>query len=158
MRRWVVAPVALMMLAPVVAAAAGRPAAETCVNAGYRMGSTAFDMCVARIGGDDPLAALEGGELEGRAVPGRKPAEADPLSAIVPAKPAAPAMVPHLPAVPGEMPASFNAPTVVGAMPAPPVPAAPPAGPGGWWPTPPTAPTWPAVTPPTLPGWNFGSQ
>lgn len=157
MRMRVVVPAALMVLMPVLVEAAGRPAGETCVNAGYRVGSAAFDMCVARIGGDDPLAALEGGELSGHSEGSRKAGTpADPLGAIQPAKPLQPGMVPHLPAPHDELPQSFNSPTVLGGMPPSPPPAPP--GQGGWGPTPPTAPTWPVVMPPNLPGWNFGAQ
>ncbi|MGE5476063.1 MAG: hypothetical protein ACM3Q1_05375 [Bacteroidales bacterium] len=157
-RLHLLAPMALMVTLPLMAQAAGRPAAETCFNAGYRMGTVGFDMCVARVGGDDPLSALEGGELAAHGDKGaRRPNEIDPLAAVVPGQPrpqVAGAAVPLSPAR-EEIPASFNTPTPVPAPPAPPpysAPSAPPMGPT--WPTP---PTMPQVTPPTPP-WNFGSQ
>lgn len=158
-----VVPMALMMLTPALAMAAGRPVAETCINAGYRAGSAAFDMCVARIGGDDPLAALEGGELSAHADKSdRRAAEPDPLAAITPARPTLPTGVALPTATREELPASFNTPTGMpqSAIPATPSPAPSPTpwNQGGTWPTPPTAPTFPAVTAPTPPWWNFGSQ
>ncbi|MGE5514791.1 MAG: hypothetical protein ACM31D_03115 [Bacteroidota bacterium] len=156
--------VALVMLVPAVAMAAGRPVAETCVNAGYRAGTAAFDMCVARVGGDDPLSALDGGELSAHGdKSGHKAATPDPLAATTPARPVAPIAGVTVPTVREDLPASFNAPTVWGQPVAPSVPPPPPSSPppppqNSWWPTPPTAPTLPSVTAPTTPMWNFGSQ
>lgn len=156
----VVAPVALMMLAPAVSLAGGRPVAETCINAGYRSGSVAFDMCVARLSGDDPLAALEGGELNAHAekVGDRKP-EADPLASVAPVRTPTPTVI-AVPSTPmrEDMPASFN--TSPGlAPPAPSAPVTTPSwGQGPIWPTPPTAPTLPIINAPNLPAWNFGAQ
>lgn len=153
--------VALVMLVPVVAVAAGRPVAETCVNAGYRVGTAAFDMCVARVGGDDPLAALDGGELSAHGdQSGHKAAASAPLAAVTPARPLLPAPEITVPAVREDLPASFNAPMAWGQ---PVVPSTPPQSlspqpQNSWWPTPPTAPTLPSVTGPTTPLWNFGSQ
>lgn len=170
MRVRLLAPLALMMLAPAAVWAAGR-AAETCVSAGYRVGTAAFDTCVARVGGDDPLAALEGGALSAHADKGsdkgtHKPGEANPLTALAPARPAVPtAVLPQQPAR-EELPLSFNTPGAVIAAPPPPSlpggggggPSPAPAGSGGWWPTAPTAPTLPAVVGPNVPVWNFGGQ
>lgn len=174
MRMRLMAPLALMVLAPALALAlaGGRPASETCVNAGFRMGSAAFDTCVARVGGDDPLAALEGGELAARAdKDGKAPkaGEASPLAAMTPTRQTVPGMVLPRPDAREELPASYNAPAVYG-MPAPPPPPSWPGGGGngggggsptpstGMWPTPPTAPTLPSVVAPNVPAWNFGNQ
>lgn len=171
MRERLMAPLALMVLVPATVWAAGR-AAETCVSAGYRVGTAAFDTCVARVGGDDPLSALEGGALSVQADKGhadkgdRKAAEANPLTALTPARPAVPTAV--LPVQPAreELPLSFNTPSPMAAPPPPPppgggnsgAPPSPSAGFGGWWPTAPTAPTLPAVVGPNVPAWNFGGQ
>lgn len=140
--RWV-APLALMLLAPAMADAAGTD------------------------GKDDPLAALEGGELGLHA--NKKAAKTGgvaPLAAVTPAHPALNGALPR-PETREELPASYNAPTVFG-MPVPPPPPAswpgggstggPPPTTSGLWPTPPTAPTLPAVVAPTVPVWNFGTQ
>ncbi|MCR6631077.1 MAG: hypothetical protein NVV74_14090 [Magnetospirillum sp.] len=167
MRMSVLAPTALMVLAATLgtAWAAGRGTAETCINAGYRMGSPAFDMCVARMSGDDPLAALEGGQLDGRSEGKPADSDLDPLGAITAAKP--PAMDGMLPALTGgreEMPASFSNPPMLGGVPTlpgngPATPSTPSPSPGGFtWPTPPTAPTLPSVVAPNVPIWNFGAQ
>lgn len=169
LRMRMVAPMALMMLAPALAMAAGRPAVETCINAGYRAGSAAFEMCVARVGGDDPLSALEGGELSGHADKAeRKAAESDPLATVAPVRTVVPPGVVVPTATREELPASFNTPSglppsAIPATPSPPSWGQGPWGPGGGgqgatWPTPPTAPTFPVVTAPNWPGWNFGSQ
>lgn len=170
MRVRLVAPLALMMLAPALAVAGGRPASETCVNAGFRAGSVAFDTCVARVGGDDPLAALEGNELSAHGdTKAEKPGEANPLAAMTPARQVVPGVALPRQDAREELPASYNTPTVFG-MPAPPPPAPPPSWPGGGggggggapgaapWPTPPTAPTLPSVVAPNVPLWNFGNQ
>lgn len=150
---------ALMAMLPLAAHAAGRTAAETCITAGYRAGSAAFDMCVARVGGDDPLAALEGGELSGHANKGehRKAGDPDPLAAVAPARSTVPSGVITVPQARDELPASFNTPST---LPQAPPPSLPPSSPnqGALWPTPPTAPTFPAVVAPTVPMWNFGNQ
>lgn len=165
MRTRLMAPVVLTLLIPTLAWAAGRPATETCVNAGYRVGSTGFDMCVARMGGDDPLAGLESGQLGSHGDGERKPAEVDPLAAIVPARPPLPGGAVTVPAVREDLPASFNAPSVWAPAPLgsglsslPGAPSPSPVGQGTWWPTPPTAPTLPAVVAPNAPLWNFDSQ
>lgn len=160
LRTLVVAPLALLMLAPAVTLAGGRPVAETCINAGYRSGTAAFDMCLSRLSGDDPLAALEGGELNAHAdKAGDNTPEADPLASVAPVRTATPTVM-AVPSVPQreEIPASFN--TSPGlAPPAPPAPApTPPWAQGPTWPTPPTAPTLPIINAPNLPAWNFGAQ
>lgn len=169
MRMRVMAPLALMVLAPALAWAGGRPASETCVSAGFRLGTAAFDTCVAQ-GGGDPLAALEGGELGARAdKDGKTPRvdEANPLAAMTPPRQVISGAVTPRQDAREELPASYNTPTVFG-MPAPPPP--PPSWPGGGgsggsptpsagiWPTPPTAPTLPSVAAPNVPAWNFGNQ
>lgn len=172
MRMRMMAPLALALMTSTVAVAGGRPVTETCVNAGFRPGTPAFETCVVRVGGDDPMAALEGGELGARADVQAADAAADksgdPLAAMVPAKPPLPGVtVPVAPAR-EEVPASFNTPTRVGGLP-PTLPGGggggglnpAPVG-GGWWPTAPTAPTLPGPVSPTVPGtvpaWNFGGQ
>lgn len=160
LRTLVVAPLALLMLAPAVSLAGGRPVGETCVNAGYRSGTPAFDMCVTRLSGDDPLAALEGGELNAHADKKRDAMpDPDPLASVAPVRSAAPTMI-AVPSAPAreEMPASFNASSGF-TPPAPPAaPPSPPWSQGPTWPTPPTPPTLPIVNAPNLPGWNFGAQ
>lgn len=54
----------LLVMTTILAAAAttGQAwagAAEICTNAGYRVGSAAFDLCLARVTPDDPLAELD---------------------------------------------------------------------------------------------------
>lgn len=52
--------------------AAGRSAADICVNAGYRAGTVAFEACMTRVSGDDPLQALEeAGKSDHAAVDGK---------------------------------------------------------------------------------------
>ncbi|HLO76871.1 MAG TPA: hypothetical protein VK196_10505 [Magnetospirillum sp.] len=160
MRVLLMAPVALMMLSPAVAMAAGRSVTDTCVNAGYRQGTAAFDMCVARVGGDDPLAALEGAQLGAHGdakvrAPSSKPGSVDALRAVVPAQ-NHPITAPVMPPGHEEMPPSFDmAPSlgIGGGMPDGGVPAPP--APSAWWPTPPASPV---LFPPAQPGWNFGAQ
>ncbi|MGE5504788.1 MAG: hypothetical protein ACM31L_10225 [Actinomycetota bacterium] len=48
----------VLLLAAGTAAAGGRSAGEVCVGAGFRVGTAAFTSCIARVEGDDPLAAL----------------------------------------------------------------------------------------------------
>jgi hypothetical protein len=160
----VLAPMALMVmtLGAGSALAAGRGAAETCVTAGYRAGSAAFDMCVARISGDDPLAALEGGDTaaHGNGKQARPAETPDPLAVMAPAKPPAAGVLPVIAPPRETLPSSFSAPPVMAPPPATgaggPPPA--PAGGTGWWPAAPTPPTLPAIVSPTPPSWNFGTQ
>lgn len=161
MRMVVLAPMALMVmtLGAGSALAAGRGAAETCVTAGYRAGSAAFDMCVARISGDDPLAALESGDTaaHGNGKQARPAETPDPLAVMAPAKPPVAGVLPVITPTRETLPSSFNAPPTMGAPPSPP-PAPAGAGGTGWWPAAPTPPTLPAIVSPTPPSWNFGTQ
>lgn len=150
MRAGLLTATALMALGfalPVLAA--GRPASEICTNAGFRMGSTAFDMCVARVSGDDPLAALEETGALDELNDGMRPKdEADPLSTMVPPKLPVAAPI-RLPAPATEaLPPSFNTGVT-------PLPASPNWGVGGEWVGSP-APTLPGTAWPTNPWWNFG--
>lgn len=153
------APLALLALVPATALAGGR-AAETCVNAGYRAGTAAFDTCVVRMSGDDPLSALEGGQLSayGDGKPDRPAGEASPLAAMSPARAVSPTAVLPQRSPPPEMPASFNTPTVLEPARPPNLPGGgdPPASPAGWWPMAPTPPTMPSVTMPG--GWTFNGE
>lgn len=167
-------------LAAVPALAAGAGPASICSNAGFRAGTASFDMCVANVGGDDPLSALEPAEAERVPVDGAgnviAPAN-DALGALDGDR-IKPAVAPvRPPKRDGEFqsvtgPGGFPGGTVPngGGLPdgdVPPPnnrPSAPPPSaplPGGGFVTAPTAPT--APTPPqfnaftvTMPAWNWG--
>jgi hypothetical protein len=116
MRLVVLAPLALMALGVDAAQAAGRGAADTCAVAGYRAGTAAFDMCVARVSGDDPLSALEPGDSGTHGDGARKPAgmAPDPLAVMAPAKTPVAVPLPRIDTPREEMPASFNTPALIG--------------------------------------------
>lgn len=161
-------------------AAAGLGAADICTNAGFRMGTAAFTMCVGRVAGDDPLAGLEGA-LDPEKVAAPQDGEAadlidDPLAAME-ADRVKPGVAPVRPVIRdgefpqvtgarfpggdlpgGDLPGGGGLPG--GGIPGGGIPGGTPGG-GGAPPPPssggittPTAPT--APTPPTLPGWMFG--
>jgi hypothetical protein len=100
----------VLLLAAGTAVAGGRSPGEVCMGAGFRVGTTDFSSCVARVEGDDPLAALLPMAREGRG-DAAKPGEADEGSAT--ADPTA--VQPHLAAgvrFPGSEPRT----AVVGTM------------------------------------------
>lgn len=161
--------VAAALLWPAVVLGAGRSAGEVCANAGYRSGTAAFDTCVARIEGDDPLSGLEQ-NLEDERVPAKaKPATA--IDALVIPEPGKPAVAPikppardvELPAVAG---GAFITGVPSGEASAPPPPAAPPPSspppslPGGGGITQPIPPTPPEINTftVTVPAWTWGGQ
>ncbi|CAA7619432.1 hypothetical protein [Magnetospirillum sp. UT-4] len=147
---------ALALAIAVPAWAAGRGAAEICAGAGFRAGTAAFDLCVGRMAGDDPLAALDEGERVPVSGPGAEPVGDEALGQLAPpAPPVLPGL--RLPASREDLPPSFSTPAVTpSAPPLPPVspPANAPPGNPPPGPTPPTLPGF-RVTFPTLP---FGGQ
>lgn len=129
--------------------------AEICSNAGYRVGSAAFDMCVARFTPDDPLADLDRAMADGEAEGDRPPA--DFLTGLEQARGEA-ALVPIEPLHrDGELPAStptpaFGSAPVNGGAGSPPSQPAPSAPPSMTMPTAPTPPTFPSFT---MPSWMW---
>jgi hypothetical protein len=64
---------AAAILAAAPALAEGRSTGEICHSAGFRPGTAAFTSCVMRMGGDDPLAALEDPKANAEVVPDGAP-------------------------------------------------------------------------------------
>jgi hypothetical protein len=152
--------------------AAGRSAADICVNAGYRAGTVAFQACMTRVSGDDPLQALEeAGKSDHAAVDGKdRDDRAKPKLGLVtgrykdhdPAMPelredeARAAVGLQLGANVQANGASFSTQAPAAVPAAGPV-SAPPANPFMPALVPPTPPEPPRMTMPTM-GWSWGGQ
>lgn len=170
---------AIALAGALPAAAAGIGAAEICTGAGYRAGTVSFDMCLSRVGVDDPLAALENADDIDRVPISGERDDDDPLEVLEQGKGVAVQVV-RVPARNGDLRSFGNSARFGsgngagggsgggGSPPGTPgggaPPGVPPAGPGGGFvtpPTQPTAPTAPQITPPfgggSFSAFNFGN-
>ncbi len=158
---------ALALAGSLPAGAAGLGAAEICTGAGFRAGTVAYDMCLSRVGTDDPLAALEDSDDISRApINGERSADDDALTVLEHGKGVAVQAV-RVPTRNGDLQSFGNTSSFGGGGPQPgnpaggPTPGAPPPASTGFVaPTAPTAPTAPQINLPfggSFAAWNFGN-